>query len=253
MAEEPEASALTARRAAQHFRLSSADDACEHLYILTARSRLGPSPPNAGRYTVASRFRCRSCERGYIFPRAPEQFVASPLCLVGYVRWDARSDRVPPLPSSQARLLAPSPLRTVRNTFALHGSSTPQRPLNERGRSLIQVQVRPTRYWLTADSHGDGKFTRRVGSRTNGLRRRHLLCFLHRFHRRSRVRAPAKSLLRFRRGDVVPRRRRNLYLPDYRAAFAFSRAPIPASPLSASRFPTPRLWRAIRAYPVPLR
>ena len=28
------------------------------------------------------------------FPRAPEQFVTSPLCLVGYVRWDARSDRV---------------------------------------------------------------------------------------------------------------------------------------------------------------
>ena len=65
------------------------------------------------------------------FPRAPEQFVTSPLCLVGYVRWDARSDRVPPLPSSQARLLAPSPLRTVRNTFALHGSSTQQRPHNE--------------------------------------------------------------------------------------------------------------------------
>jgi hypothetical protein len=124
---------------------------------------------------VASRFRCRSCERGCIFPRAPEQFVTSPLCLVGYVRWDARSDRVPPLPSSQARLLAPSPLRTVRNTFALHGSSTQQRPLYERGRSLIQVQLRPTRYWVTADSHGDGKFTRRVGSRTNGLRRRH--CF----------------------------------------------------------------------------
>src|SRR2546427_6434932 len=97
MTEKPEASVLTARRAAQHFRLSSADDACEHSYILTVRSSLGPSPPNAGRYTVASRFRCRSCERGYIFPRAPEQFVASPLCLVGYVRWDARSDRVPPL------------------------------------------------------------------------------------------------------------------------------------------------------------
>jgi hypothetical protein len=30
-------------------------------------------------------------------PRATEQFVASPLCLVGYVRWDARSDRLPPL------------------------------------------------------------------------------------------------------------------------------------------------------------
>src|SRR3989442_15922173 len=97
MTEKPEASVLTARRAAQHFRLSSADDACEHLYILIVRSSLGPSPPNAGRYTVASRFRRHSCERGYIFPRAPEQFVTSPLCLVGYVRWDAWSDRVPPL------------------------------------------------------------------------------------------------------------------------------------------------------------
>src|SRR5258705_7582214 len=97
MTEKPEASVLTARRATQHFRLSSRDDACEHLNILIMRSSLGPSPPNAGRYTVASRFRCRSCERGYIFPRAPERFVTSPLCLVGYARWDARSDRVPPL------------------------------------------------------------------------------------------------------------------------------------------------------------
>jgi hypothetical protein len=32
-----------------------------------------PAPPNAGRYRVASL-----------------------LCLVGYVKWDARSDRVPP-------------------------------------------------------------------------------------------------------------------------------------------------------------
>ena len=155
-------------------------------------------------------------------------------------------------PSSQARLLAPSPLRTVRNTFALHGSSTQQRPHNERGRGLIRMQLRPTRYWLTADSHGDGKFTRRVGSRTNGLRRRHLLCFLYRFHKRSRVRAPAKSLLRFRRGDVVPNRRRNLYLRYYSAAFASFRAPIPTSPLSASRLPTPRLWGTIRVYSVPL-
>src|SRR5258707_15133505 len=97
MTEKPEASVLTARRAAQHLRLPSADDAYEHLYILIVRSSLGPSPPNAGRYTVASRFRRRSCERGYIVQGAPERFVTSPLCLVGYVRWDARSDRVPPL------------------------------------------------------------------------------------------------------------------------------------------------------------
>jgi len=42
MAEDPEASALTARRAAQHVRLSSADDAYEHLHILTLRPSLGP-------------------------------------------------------------------------------------------------------------------------------------------------------------------------------------------------------------------
>src|ERR1700740_768257 len=40
MTEKPEASVLTARRAAQHFRLSSADDAYEHLYILIVRSSL---------------------------------------------------------------------------------------------------------------------------------------------------------------------------------------------------------------------
>src|SRR6266853_899816 len=123
MTEKPEASVLTARRAAQHFRLSSADDACEHLYILIVRSSLGPSPPNAGRYTVASRFRRRSCERGYIFPRAPEQFVTSPLRLVGYVRWDARSDRVPPLQTiisaafQVALRVADHPPRTSSFTF----------------------------------------------------------------------------------------------------------------------------------------
>src|ERR1700675_401502 len=45
MTEKPEASVLTARRAAQHFRLSSADDACEHLYILIVRSSLRWSGP----------------------------------------------------------------------------------------------------------------------------------------------------------------------------------------------------------------
>src|SRR6266566_10043303 len=42
MAEEPEASALTATRAAQHVRLFRANDAYEHLYILTLRPSLGP-------------------------------------------------------------------------------------------------------------------------------------------------------------------------------------------------------------------
>jgi hypothetical protein len=42
MTEKPEASVLTARRAAQHVRLSSRDDACEHLCILIVRPSLGP-------------------------------------------------------------------------------------------------------------------------------------------------------------------------------------------------------------------
>jgi len=42
MTEKPEASVLTARRAPQHIRLISADDAYEHLCILTVLSSLGP-------------------------------------------------------------------------------------------------------------------------------------------------------------------------------------------------------------------
>src|SRR5882724_5047756 len=145
MTEKPEASVLTARRATQHFRLSSADDAYEHLYILIVRSSLGPSPPNAGRYTVASRFRCRTYARGYIFPRAPEQFVASPLCLVGYVRWDARSDRVPPLQTiifssfpGRTKVCRPSGSCAPRSTLAL---------IIGHNRQSIMGKFRSSRTW----------------------------------------------------------------------------------------------------------
>src|SRR6266478_435765 len=97
MTEKPEASVLTARRAAQHFRLSSADDAYEHLYILTVRSSLGPLHLMLADTPLPHGFGAALASVDTFFPRAPEQFVTSPLCLVGYVRWDARSDRVPPL------------------------------------------------------------------------------------------------------------------------------------------------------------
>ena len=42
MTEEPEASVLTAKRAAQHVRLSRANDAYEHLCILTLLPSLAP-------------------------------------------------------------------------------------------------------------------------------------------------------------------------------------------------------------------
>ena len=42
MTEDPEASVPTAKRATQHIRLSRANDAYEHLCILTLLSSLGP-------------------------------------------------------------------------------------------------------------------------------------------------------------------------------------------------------------------
>ena len=92
MTEDPEASVLTARRAVQHVRLSSADDAYEHLCILTLLPSLGPlrlmladtSSPRGSDATLAS---VGTLSEGF------ERFVASPLYLVGYVRWDARCGR----------------------------------------------------------------------------------------------------------------------------------------------------------------
>ena len=92
MTENPEASVLTARRAPQHVRLSSADDAYEHLCILTLLPSLAPlhlmladTPwPHGFGATLAN---VGPLSEGF------ERSVASPLYLVGYVRWDARSDR----------------------------------------------------------------------------------------------------------------------------------------------------------------
>ena len=84
MTEDPEDSVLTARRAAQHIRLSSADDAYEHLCILTLLPSLAPlhlmladTPwPRGSDATLAS---VGTLSEGF------ERFVASPLYLVGYV------------------------------------------------------------------------------------------------------------------------------------------------------------------------
>jgi hypothetical protein len=78
MTEEQEASVLTARRATQHIRLSSADDAYEHLCILTVLSSLGPlrlmladaSSPRGSDATLAS---VGTLSEGF------ERSVASPL------------------------------------------------------------------------------------------------------------------------------------------------------------------------------
>src|ERR1700720_2924789 len=82
------------------------------------------------------------------FPRAPEQFVTSPLCLVGYVRWDARSDRVPPL---QTIIFSSFPGRTSgRRPFTLlaarnEGSVEGWRALFANDNSACNLTVEPQR------------------------------------------------------------------------------------------------------------
>ena len=63
--EKPEASVLTARRATQHVRLSSADDAYEHFVYSEPSSQaplLGPGPLRTGRETFVL-IRLKPCER----------------------------------------------------------------------------------------------------------------------------------------------------------------------------------------------
>src|SRR6266404_2745933 len=95
MNENPEASVLTAKRAAQHVRLSRANDAYEHLCILTLLPSLAPlhlmladTPwPHGSDALLRMWVHCPRASNG-LLPRRSN--------LVGYVRWDARSDRFPP-------------------------------------------------------------------------------------------------------------------------------------------------------------
>ena len=92
MTEKSGASVPHYNKSAEHLPLPNDNDAYESLHMLTVLSTLGPSPPRCWQM-----HRCLTVSvpllRAWIHcPRAPEQFVTSPLCLVGYVRWDARSD-----------------------------------------------------------------------------------------------------------------------------------------------------------------
>src|SRR5258707_13263721 len=66
MTEERGYSVPTAREACKHLRLPVIDDAVESLHGLTVFSTLGRHRLDAGRYIVASRFRCRSFDRRYV-------------------------------------------------------------------------------------------------------------------------------------------------------------------------------------------
>src|SRR5215467_4178656 len=96
MTEDPEVSVLIAKRAAQHVRLSSSNDAYEHLYILTLLPSLAPlhlmladTPwPHGFGVTLANVGPLsEGCERSVASPLQPRRLRAM---------GRARSDRFPP-------------------------------------------------------------------------------------------------------------------------------------------------------------
>src|SRR5258707_7608356 len=91
------------------------------------------------------------------FPRAPEQFVTSPLCLVGYVRWDARSDRVPPL---QTIIFSSFPGRTkgCRPTGSYRRSPVAR---TFKRSFVFEAELETNRLFLSDDTHS---FERRTYS-----------------------------------------------------------------------------------------
>src|ERR1700756_2015038 len=115
MKEDPEVSVLTARRAAQHVRLSSADDAYEHLCILTLlpslatlHLMLADTPwPHGSDATLTN---VGPLSEGF------ERFGASPLYLLGYVRWHARSDRYLLVKQSFQQLSGRTPSRRLTSS-----------------------------------------------------------------------------------------------------------------------------------------
>jgi hypothetical protein len=87
---------LTARRATQHIRLSEADDAYEHLCILTNATK--PSPFSALCSQIHRRLAVLvpSSHLWVHCPRASNGLLPRRSNLVGYAQWDARSDQFPP-------------------------------------------------------------------------------------------------------------------------------------------------------------
>src|SRR5215469_10398048 len=93
MTGEAKAPVLTAGRAPQHIRLFETYDAYKRLYSLTVPPSLAPSPRYARRYTASSRLRCHFFRVWVHCRRASNGLLPRRSNLLGYVRWDARSDR----------------------------------------------------------------------------------------------------------------------------------------------------------------
>ena|SRR5437868_5681092 len=96
MTENPEASVLTATRAAQHFRLFRANDAYEHLCVLTLLPSLEPLSTLCWQIHRGLTVSVPLLRMWVHCPRASNGLLPRRSNLVGYVRWDAQSDPFPP-------------------------------------------------------------------------------------------------------------------------------------------------------------
>jgi len=89
MTENPEASVLTATRAAQHFRLFRANDAYEHLCVLTLLPSLEPLSTLCWQIHRGLTVSVPLLRMWVHCPRASNGLLPRRSNLVGYVRWDA--------------------------------------------------------------------------------------------------------------------------------------------------------------------
>ena len=82
----------TTTRATQHIRLPHIHDACEHLCVLTVTIKPRPSPPLCWQIHRCLAVPVPTLRLWVHCPRASNGLLPPRLHLVGYVRWDARSN-----------------------------------------------------------------------------------------------------------------------------------------------------------------
>lgn len=82
----------TTARATQHIRLPHTHDAYEHLCVLTVTIKPGPSPPLCWQIHRCLAVPVPTLRLWVHCPRASDGLLPPRLYLIGYVRWDARSN-----------------------------------------------------------------------------------------------------------------------------------------------------------------
>lgn len=115
----------TTARATQHIRLPHTHDAYEHLCVLTVTIKPGPSPPLCWQIHRCLAVPVPTLRLWVHCPRASDGLLPPRLYLIGYVRWDARSNHSSLLDNHVQQLTD----RTVPKVCPFLGLQTPIRTL----------------------------------------------------------------------------------------------------------------------------